>query len=101
MCPGGRLVFTCTTDGSPIVNWRDGSGVQGQTSINDKPITVGSFKITAAQVDGVLVSTATNESVPVQLNGTKIECSIDFEQSYTTVIINITGMYYIIILVYI
>ena len=94
-------MFNCTTDGSPIVNWRHDSGVQGQISINDKPITVGSFTVTAAQVDGVLVSTATNESVPVQLNGTNISCSIDFEQSYTTVIINITGMYYIIILVYI
>ena len=91
VCPGGRLVLTCTTDGSTIVTWRGDSGTEGQISSNDNPITVGSFNVTAGQVDGVFASYATNESVPVQLNGTNIECSIDFEQSFSVVTINITG----------
>uniref|UniRef100_A0A1X7SXZ6 Fibronectin type-III domain-containing protein n=1 Tax=Amphimedon queenslandica TaxID=400682 RepID=A0A1X7SXZ6_AMPQE len=92
VCPGGRLVLTCTTNGSTIVTWRGDSGTEGQISSNGNPITVGSFNVTAGQVDGVFASYATNESVPVQLNGANIECSIDFEQSYSVVTINIAGI---------
>ena len=100
VCPGGRLVLTCTTDGSTIVTWRGDSGTEGQIGSNDNPITVGSFIVTVGQVDGVLVSNATNEAVPVQLNGTNIECSIDFEQSYSVVTINIAGNVFITILIF-
>ena len=99
VCPGGRLVLTCTADNSQVevLVWRGDSGTEGQIGRNDNPITVDSFNVTVAVVNGVTVSTAINESVPVQLNGTSISCSDDIGESYATLIINVTGMLSIII----
>ena len=95
VCPGGRLVFTCTTDNSGLqtLNWRGDSGTERATASDDRTISIDSFNVIAALVNGVVVSsTATNESVPVQLNGKSIACSDTAGLSYSTLIINVTGM---------
>ena len=91
VCPGGRLVFTCTAGTNGIVIWRGDSGTVRTIASNGNPITVDSYDITAALVNGVTVSYATNESVPVQLNGTNISCSDDVGLTYTDATVNIAG----------
>ena len=90
VCPGGRLVFTCTTSnpGLEAFGWRQDSGSPRFISANGNPITVGSFNITATVINGSLVSTAINESVPVQLNGTSIGCSENLVSYARLIIIN-------------
>ena len=78
VCPGDKLVFTCVTDGS--VRWRiNGNNLQTVIMIDTSPpTTLGSFLLNVTQHDGntgELVSTATNNSAPVSLNGTSIDCS--------------------------
>uniref|UniRef100_A0A1X7TI45 Fibronectin type-III domain-containing protein n=1 Tax=Amphimedon queenslandica TaxID=400682 RepID=A0A1X7TI45_AMPQE len=94
VCPGDRLVLTCTTDNPGIDSllWRGDSGTERAIKKKGNPITVDSYNIIAASVDGVTVSTATNESVPVQLNGTMIGCSDDIGNTFTTIIINVTDI---------
>ena len=71
--------------------WRGDSGTVRTIASNGNPITVDSYNVTAALVNGVTVSYATNESVPVQLNGTMIGCSIDVGSTYTVETVNIAG----------
>ena len=94
VCPGGRLVLTCTPDNPnyEAVIWRGNSNTVQAIGTNDNPVTVDSFNVTAGQVDDVFVSYATNESVPVQLNGANVSCSDDFGSTYSDVTINITGI---------
>ena len=93
VCPGGRLVLTCTASTNGIVVWRGDSGTIRIIASNGNPITVDSFNVTAALINGVTVSYATNESVPVQLNGTSISCSDNAGSTYSIVTINIlTGI---------
>ena len=94
VCPGGRLVLTCMPDNPnyEAVVWIGDSNTEGHIGTSDNPLTVDSFNVTAGQVNGVFVSYATNESVPVQLNGTNISCSGDFGLTYAAVTINITGI---------
>ena len=92
VCPGGRLVLTCTANTNGLVAWRGESGTIRTIASNGIPITVDSFNVTAALINGVTVSYATNESVPVQLNGANVSCSIDVGLTYSIVTINITGI---------
>ncbi|XP_019853206.1 PREDICTED: uncharacterized protein LOC109582738 [Amphimedon queenslandica] len=91
-CPGNKLVFTCVTDGS--VRWRiNGNNLQTVLMIDTSPpTTLGSFLLNVTQHNGntgELVSTATNNSAPVSLNGTSIDCSGDgggtFTRKYTRI----------------
>ena len=92
MCPGGRLVLTCTASTNGIVVWIGDSGTVRTIASNGNPITIDSFNVTAALVDGVTVSYATNESVSVHLNGTNVSCSDDVGLTYSDVTINIKGI---------
>ena len=74
MCLGDRLVLTCTTSAS-VVNWRGVSGNWRSISNTFKPGVVDNFNLTATRVGTTLVITATNESIPIELNGTTISCS--------------------------
>ena len=91
VCPGGRLVFTCTASTNGLVVWRGDSGTLRSIASNGNPITVDSYNITAALVNGVTVSYATNESVPIQLNGTMIGCSDDIGLTYSVATVTIAG----------
>ena len=96
VCPGGRLVLTCTASTQySTVEWIGDSGTTRAISSigpNSNPITVDSFNVTVALVNGVTVSYATNESVPVKLNGATVSCSDNLELTYNVVTIDITGI---------
>ena len=92
VCPGGRLVLTCTASTNGPVVWIGDSGTLRAINSNGNPITVDSFNVTAALMNSVTVSYATNESVPVQLNGATVSCSDDIGFTYSIVTINITGI---------
>ena len=93
VCPGGRLVFTCTANGGTrVVVWR-GHSSNDLISISSggKPVKVDNFTITATQSSSPVVSNATIESVPVELNGTNIYCSSDGANTFNTLTVNIAG----------
>ena len=92
VCPGGRLVFTCITDISTGAIWRGNNGGT-QALISTSPATtVDSFSLRVADYDSTtLVTTATIESVSVQLNGSRIGCSGD-PNTYLTLHISIAGI---------
>ena len=92
VCPGDRLVFTCTASpGTDIMSWRGHSGKTYHIQRNNYPLIVDGFNIMSAQVNGLLVSNATNDSVPLELNGTSIGCS-DSGFNYTIMTIHLAGM---------
>ena len=92
VCPGDRLVFTCVVTGSGgALVWRRNNGVillYGQTipSFPDFILNITSYN----NITTELVSTATRESVPVQLDGSNIGCSSD-AVNYITLTIDIAG----------
>ena len=93
VCPGGRLVFTCTAnDGIDAIFW---TGLATPTSITrgDSTRTVGSYTITVTPSGSPVVSNATIESVTVGLNGTAISCSGDGASTFDTLTVNIAGNY--------
>ena len=92
MCPGGRLVLTCTGNLQAFIWKLLGNSTETHVIPNSAPVTVGSFYVTTeATNNGLLISTATNEPVHVQLNGTKIECSADAGSNYAVLTINVKG----------
>ena len=93
VCPGGRLVFTCTAnDGIDIIAWL---GLATPTTISrgDSPVTVGSYILTVTPSGSPVVSNTTIESVSVGLNGTTISCSSDGASTFDTLTVNIAGNY--------
>ncbi|XP_019857885.1 PREDICTED: location of vulva defective 1-like [Amphimedon queenslandica] len=100
VCPGDRLVFTCVTvvEGeNGVAVWRRNNQQQDPAilaygvaipSLDDFTLNITSYDNTTNV--HVLVSTATNPSVPVELNTTTIGCSAD-AMNYHTLTINIAG----------
>ena len=92
MCPGDRLVYTCVVIGSSQgLVWRIDNVLRilqyGQT-----PLFAG-FKLNITSYNNTtteLVSTATSESAPVQLDGSTIGCS-NYGKNYMTLTIDIAG----------
>uniref|UniRef100_A0A1X7UFN5 Ig-like domain-containing protein n=1 Tax=Amphimedon queenslandica TaxID=400682 RepID=A0A1X7UFN5_AMPQE len=70
VCPGDRLVFTCVVEGTNgAVAWKNNQHVAVLTTSSAIPL-LDDFTLSITSYDnGVLVSAATNLSVPVQLNG--------------------------------
>ena len=95
VCPGGRLVFTCTAnDGIGIVPWRGHSSNDIiSLSSGGNPRILDSFTLTVTPSGSPLVSYATIESVTVGLNGTTISCSSDGASTFNTLTVNIAGNY--------
>uniref|UniRef100_A0A1X7UGH7 Fibronectin type-III domain-containing protein n=1 Tax=Amphimedon queenslandica TaxID=400682 RepID=A0A1X7UGH7_AMPQE len=91
VCPGDRLVFTCVVEGTNgAVAWKNNQHVAVLTTSSAIPL-LDDFTLSITSYDnGVLVSAATNLSVPVQLNGSTISCSSDAIH-YDTLTINIAG----------
>uniref|UniRef100_A0A1X7SZ90 Fibronectin type-III domain-containing protein n=1 Tax=Amphimedon queenslandica TaxID=400682 RepID=A0A1X7SZ90_AMPQE len=91
-CPGDRLVLTCTTDTGSLVWEVDGMSIQlaKQGATTEK----GGFLINITNINGntnTTISTATDESVPVSLDGTMIGCSDTFPGGFVYLTINVTG----------
>ena len=93
VCLGGRLVFTCITDVSMGAFWRVNNGEIIQMTSTTPDAAVGSFSFSVADYDSTtLVTIATIESVPIELNGANISCSGDLGNTYKTLYINIAGI---------
>ena len=93
VCPGGRLVFTCTAnDGIDTIFWL---GLVNPTSITrgENPVTVGSYILTVTPSGSPVVSNATIETVTVGLNGTTISCSSDGASTFDTLTVSIADNY--------
>uniref|UniRef100_A0A1X7T5P0 Fibronectin type-III domain-containing protein n=4 Tax=Amphimedon queenslandica TaxID=400682 RepID=A0A1X7T5P0_AMPQE len=79
VCPGDELVFTCATVNGGTVRWRlnENDGQFVLLAGSSPPTTLGSFslKVTQYNAPNTIVSTATNNSAPVSLNGTSIDCA--------------------------
>uniref|UniRef100_A0A1X7T360 Fibronectin type-III domain-containing protein n=1 Tax=Amphimedon queenslandica TaxID=400682 RepID=A0A1X7T360_AMPQE len=89
-CPGDRLVLTCTTDTGSLVWEVDGMNIQlaKQGATTEK----GGFLVNITNITGnTTISTATDESVPVSLDGTMIGCSDTFPGGFVYLTINVTG----------
>ena len=90
-------MFTCVTVGTGSVRWRI-NGNEGQTLLLDRnttPTTLGSFTLKIAQFDEManrIVSTATNESAPVSLNGTSVDCAEGLGAPFEKRFINFPGI---------
>ena len=104
VCPGRRLVFTCTTNDPNLYAfaWITDFGVGAYVTDMGSAL-IGNFTVTARRVNGFLVSTAFIESVPVQLNGKNISCTDDIDEqentnNFVTLIINVKGICSIIII---
>ena len=96
MCAGDTLVFTCVVEGTNgAVAWRRNNNQQVAIlnyggvipPLDDFTLSITSYD------NGILVSSATNLSVPVQLDGSTISCTPDGINYDDTLIINIAGMY--------
>uniref|UniRef100_A0A1X7UPJ0 Fibronectin type-III domain-containing protein n=1 Tax=Amphimedon queenslandica TaxID=400682 RepID=A0A1X7UPJ0_AMPQE len=100
LCPGDRLVFTCTSrrnlnePEAIVIIWRRDSEIDlvQSLSFSSLPETVDNIRFSIEQVGNVIVSNATIESVPGQMNWTNIECSTDLGISYDSITINITSI---------
>ena len=93
VCPGGRLVLTCVTNGTTFTYWRHniiGGAARIETYGN---ISHGVLLLNATNISGTTVtSTGTIESVTVSMNGTMISCSPTLNANdFDTFNINIRG----------
>ena len=92
VCPGDRLVYTCVVTGSGgAVVWRRNNGVilrynQPIPSFPDFNLNIISYN----NITDELVSTATNESATIQLDGSDISCAREAPH-YMTLTIDIAG----------
>ena len=95
VCPGDKLVFTCVVEGGGVAWRRNNDNNPAILTYGHLPIpSINDFTLSIASYDnGVLVSTATNLSVPVELDGSTIGCSVD-TMNYNTLTINIAGNMY-------
>ena len=92
VCPGDRLVFTCTAnDGITILTWRGHSSNTIAILSGNNPKMLDSYTITAIPSGSPVVSNATIESVSVELNGTTIGCASDGASTFNTLTVNIAG----------
>ena len=92
VCPGDRLIFACVVTGSGgALVWRRNKLVilqynQPIPSIPEFILNITSYNNNTTE----LVSTATNESATIQLDGSNIGCSAD-GINYMTLTIDIAG----------
>ena len=90
VCPGDTLVFTCITNEGGV-SWR----INGPNRIitNDhKTDQLNGFLLSITNItNNTITSTATNMSVPLQLNGTVVDCSGDGVSYSNTLTVHIAG----------
>uniref|UniRef100_A0A1X7TX66 Fibronectin type-III domain-containing protein n=1 Tax=Amphimedon queenslandica TaxID=400682 RepID=A0A1X7TX66_AMPQE len=94
VCPGDTLVFTCITSYKKgvVVVWRIDKA--NRVLINTNPELLKGFIIEITDTNdstSILTSTATRESVPLNLHGTKIKCSGN-GRHYSTLTVHIAGV---------
>ena len=89
VCLGDTVVFTCIASGTGSAVWR---GDKGATCVIDNVTlsqVVDSFTINVIEINGTtVVSTATVQTVTLQLNGASISCSANLQGPHITQSIN-------------
>lgn len=94
VCPGDRLVFICTiSNGNNVTYWLENNGIQETLRPNDKKFndSFGSFFANIDEINSTtIISSATNNSAPVELDGTNISCSTD-GQEFIKITIDVAG----------
>ena len=73
VCPGDRLVLTCIISGTTAF-WRKDNSISNIGLQNGVTRSLGSFIVHPIINDTTAVVTATNEAVPVSLNGVTVAC---------------------------
>ena len=94
VCPGDTLVFTCITsyEEGIFVVWRINR--ENCYLENNYPELCRGFTLKITDTNyttSTLISTATRESVPLNLHGTIIDCSGDGVQYSNTLTVHIAG----------
>ena len=92
LCPGDRLVLTCTTyTGNTF--WRIPGQAPGQVESVSGPKIVAGLMLNVTNINGsTITSTGIYESVSESLNGSEVACAgASINALYGTVTINITG----------
>ena len=95
VCPGDRLVFTCTVsignNAIRIIYWRIEKEAPAILRTKDKNDTAGIFFLNIEEIDSAtVISSATNNSAPIELDGTNISCSAD-GANFTKITIDVAG----------
>ena len=100
MCLGDTVVFTCIASGTGSTYWSVKGGVAHRLHSGNQHDIIDSFTINVIEVNGTtVVSTATVQTVTLQLNGTTISCSANLQGPYITQSINIAGKFSLAVLV--
>ena len=86
VCPGDRLVLSCIISGTTAF-WRTDDSNTDIRLYNGITRLIGSFKVHSIINATTAVSTATNESVPLSLNGVTVGCRGSSEPAATYTII--------------
>ena len=94
-CPGDNVSFMCTTDTGALV-WSAGEETRLYNNHNhNMNMVLGIFQLTAASVDGRLVSVATVSGVKAEDDGVNITCGDNINEgaNYQTAILHIAGKF--------
>ena len=94
MCVGDTVVFTCIASGTGSTYWKVNEGVPRHLHNGTWSDSIGSFTFNVIEINGTtVVSTATVQTVTLQLNGASISCSANLQGPYITQSINIAGKF--------
>ena len=92
VCLEDTVVFTCVASGTGSTYWKVNDGVKRRFHNVTQSDTIESFTINVIKISGTtVVSTATVQTVTLQLNGANISCSAYLQGPYITQSINIAG----------
>ena len=99
VCPGDTVVFTCIASGTGSTFWRVKGGVAHRLHSGNEYDVIDSFTLNVIEINGTtVVSTATVQTVTLQLNGASISCSANLQGPYITQSINIAGNFSLVII---
>ena len=100
MCLGDTVVFTCIASGTGSTYWRVKGGAARRLHSGKLSDTIESFTINVIEINGTtVVSTATVQTVTLQLNGASVSCSANLQGPYNTQSINTAGNFSLAVLV--
>ena len=92
MCLGDTVVFTCIASGTGFAVWRGDKGTARVLDSVTQSQVIDSFTVSVIVINGTtVVSTATAQTVTLQLNGASISCSANLQGPFITQSINIAG----------
>uniref|UniRef100_A0A1X7SMG2 Immunoglobulin subtype domain-containing protein n=1 Tax=Amphimedon queenslandica TaxID=400682 RepID=A0A1X7SMG2_AMPQE len=97
LCPGDRLVLTCTTT-TGAAFWKiPGHDNQAEEILG--PTTIEGLMLNVTNKDGnTVTSTGIYQSISVSLNGSQVSCAREnsiIDPQFVTITINITGIFII------